>query len=62
MMRWKNDEIEFNASITKNKNNNTSYSYALKPILDQLGKPSGLKFLLTDGKIIVQPGDKSELL
>ena len=44
MMRWKNDEIEFNASITKNKNNNTSYSYALKPILDQLGKPSGLKF------------------
>ena len=62
MMRWKNDEIEFNASITKNKNNNTSYSYAPKPILDKLGKPSGLKFLLTDGKIIVQPGDKSELL
>ena len=61
-MRWKKDEIEFNASITKNKINNTSYRYAPKPILDRLGKPSSLKFLLTAGKIIVQPGDKSELL
>ena len=62
MTRWKKDGIEFNVSITKNKNSAISYSYTPKPILDILGTPSRLKFLLTDGKIIVQSGDKSELL
>ena len=58
MTRWKKDETEFNVAITKNKSSNTSYSYIPKPILEQLGTPDMLKFLLTDGKIIVQAGDK----
>lgn len=60
MTRWKKDETEFNVSITKNEHSNTSYSYIPKPILEQLGTPNKLKFLLADGKIIVQAGDNSE--
>ncbi len=58
MTRWKKDETEFKVSITANKQSNTSYSYIPKPILEQLGDPTSLKFLMTKGKIVVQSGDE----
>ncbi len=58
MTRWKKDETEFKVAITENKHRNTSFSYIPKPILEQLGDPTSLKFLITKGKIIVKSGDE----
>ena len=57
MTQYDKIETEFKVSITANKQSNTSYSYIPKPILEQLGDPTSLKFLITKG-IVVQSGDE----
>ena len=57
MPKWKKGAKEFQVSITENKSSGTSFSYIPKPILDELGEPHSLRFLITRGKIVVEPGD-----
>ena len=58
MPKWKKGAKEFKVSITENKSSGTSFSYIPKPILDELGEPHSLKFLITNGKIVVSSGDE----
>ena len=50
---WPKDAKEFTVSITRNRQRDTSYSYIPKPILAKLGNPSGLKFIIRGGDIVV---------
>ena len=58
MPKWRKDAKEFKVSITENKSSGTSFSYIPKPVLDELGEPHSLKFLITKDKIVVSSGDE----
>ena len=59
-MRWAKGATEFTVGITRNKQNNTRYSYIPKPVLEWLGNPKRLKFAIRDGQVIVErPDDES---
>ena len=38
-MRWAKGATEFTVGVTRNKQNNTRYSYILKPVMEFLGYP-----------------------
>ena len=57
MTTWSKDAKEFAVSIIPNKTRMTSYSYIPKPILQTLGNPDRLKFVIQDGYIEVMGSD-----
>ena len=54
MTMWAKDATEFSVSVTRNVKSKTSYSYIPKPILDRLGTPKRIMFVLQDGLIVVK--------
>ena len=58
MTSWAKDTTEFTVSVTRNVKAKTSFSYIPKPILDMLGTPSRITFVLQDGLIVVRAGDE----
>lgn len=57
MTRWKKGEKEFGVSLN-NDNAGSLFCRIPKPIVDLLGKPDGIKFLVEGKKITVVAGDK----
>lgn len=57
MTRWKKDEKEFGVSLN-NDNAGSQICRIPKPIVDLLGKPDGIKFLIRGKKITVVAGKK----
>lgn len=60
MTRWAKDAKEFNVSLSKSTNADGSQSLICrvpKPIVDFLGDPNKLKFLIKGKSIIVSEGD-----
>ena len=60
-MRYAKDAKEFNASLSKSKNRDGSISLICrvpKPIVDRLGSPSNIKFVISGKKIIVEASEK----
>ena len=57
MTTWSKDAKEFAVSVIRNKDRMTSYSYIPKPILQILGNPDRLKFIIQDGYIEVRGPD-----
>jgi len=57
LTRWKKDETEFPVRLTDDGKNSTICRVP-KPILEILGKPSGIKFVIQGKKIVVIAGDK----
>ncbi len=59
--RWKKDAKEFHVSLSANNNRDGSQSMTCrvpKPILEILGDPNGLKFLIKNRSIVVTAGEK----
>jgi len=60
-VRYAKDAKEFTASLSKSKNRDGSISLICrvpKSIIDRLGSPSSIKFVITGKKIIVEAGKK----
>lgn len=57
MTRWKKNEKEFGVSLN-NDNAGSLICRIPKPIVDLLGKPEGIKFLIQGKRIVVIAGDK----
>ena len=53
MTRWKKDATEFVVSLLHNRPGGTSISTIPKPLLEMLGNPNKLKFVIKNGKIIM---------
>ena len=53
MPKWPIDAKEFEVSVMRNVQRDTSYSYIPKPILAKLGDPKRLLFVIRGDKIIV---------
>jgi hypothetical protein len=47
MPKWKKDETEFTVSVTYHKHRGYQ-SYIPKPIIEKLGNPDSLKFVVKD--------------
>ena len=61
MTRWKKDATEFVVSLSKSENKDGSESLICrvpKPVVNLLGEPSSLKFLIKNKNISVIAGDK----
>ena len=57
MTVWPKGAKEFAVSVIPNKDRRTSYSYIPKPILQALGNPDRLKFIIQDGYVEVRGSD-----
>ncbi|MEC4849003.1 MAG: hypothetical protein RI100_07435 [Nitrosarchaeum sp.] len=57
MTRWKKDEKEFGVSLNNDKTGSLICRIP-KPIVDMLGKPDGIKFLIQGKRIVIVAGDK----
>lgn len=57
MTRWKKDEKEFGVSLNNDKAGSLICRIP-KPIVDILGKPDGIKFLIQGKRIVIVAGDK----
>ena len=57
-MRWAKGTTEFTVGVTRNKQNNTRYSYIPKPVMELLGYPPRLKFAIRDGHVMVERPDE----
>lgn len=57
MTVWPDGSKEFTVSVIRNRQRRTSYSYIPKPVLNKLGNPDGLKFIIRDGYIEVSRPD-----
>ena len=57
-MRWAKGATEFTVGVTRNKQNNTRYSYIPKPVMELLGYPPRLKFVICDGRVMVERPDE----
>lgn len=58
-MRYAKDAMEFNASLSKSKNRDGSISLICrvpKPIVDRLGSPDSIKFVISGKKILLEAG------
>ena len=53
MPKWPIEAKEFEVSVMRNVQRDTSYSYIPKPILAKLGDPKRLLFVIRGDKIIV---------
>jgi len=52
--KWKKDETEFPVSVTKHETRGAQ-SYLPKPIMEFLGNPDAIKFIIKGKKIHVEP-------
>ena len=57
MTAWPKDAKEFSVPAIRNKDKRTSYRYIPKPILQILGNPDHLKFIIRDGYVEVSGSD-----
>ena len=57
MTSWAKDAKEFTVYIIPNKARMTNYSYIPKPILEMLGNPKRLKFVIKDRHVEVKGSD-----
>ena len=57
-MRWAKGTTDFTVGVTHNRQNNTRYSYIPKPVMELLGYPPRLTFLIRDGRVMVEGADK----
>jgi len=57
LSRWKKDEKEFSVTLGDDKSGSLICRVP-KPILDRLGSPSSIKFVILGKKIIVEASDK----
>jgi len=57
LTRWKKDEKEFDVKLT-NDNAGSLICRVPKPIIDLLGSPSSIKFVISGKKIIVEASEK----
>lgn len=57
MTRWKKDETEFDVRLTDD-GKDSIICRVPKPIIELLGKPDGIKFIIQNKKIVVEAGDK----
>ena len=58
MTQWPKDAKEFTISVIKNEKRLTNYSYIPKPILEMLGNPDKLKFVISGDDIMVRRPDQ----
>lgn len=58
MGKWKKDDSEFTVSVIPNIKCRTNYSYIPKPVLNLLGGPQRLTFVIENGKVMVKAGKK----
>ena len=58
MTTWAKDTKEFTVSVIKNEKRLTNYSYIPKPILERLGNPAKLKFVISGDDIMVRRPDQ----
>jgi hypothetical protein len=54
MPKWKKDETEFPVSVTKHETRGFQ-SYLPKPIMEFLGNPDFIKFVIKGKKVHVEP-------
>ena len=57
-MRWAKGTTDFTVGVTHNRQNNTRYSYIPKPVMELLGYPPRLTFLIRDGRVLIEGADK----
>jgi hypothetical protein len=57
LTRWKKDETEFSVNLSDD-GSGSIICRVPKPILEMLGQPSGIKFVIQGKKITVVAGDK----
>lgn len=57
MPKWKKDAKEFKVSVNYNENRGFQSSIP-KPIMDALGNPDNIKFVIQDKKIKLMSGDE----
>ena len=60
MTKWAKDATEFTVSVTRKEKLMTSYSYIPKPILDKLGTPKRITFVLQDELVLVKAEDTTK--
>ena len=58
MTSWAKNTKEFTVSVIKNEKRRTSYSYIPKPILERLGTPDKLKFVISGDDVLVRRPDE----
>ena len=58
MTQWPKDAKEFTVSVIKNEKRLTNYRYIPKPILEMLGNPDKLKFVISGDDIMVRRPDQ----
>jgi len=56
MPRWKKDQTEFTVSVTYHEHRGCQ-SYIPKPIMERLGRPKAIKFIIKNRKIEVEAGN-----
>ncbi|MDN5847063.1 MAG: hypothetical protein L0H53_12405 [Candidatus Nitrosocosmicus sp.] len=54
MPKWKKDETEFIVSVTHNEHRGYQ-CYIPKPIMEKLGKPNSIKFIINNKNIEIKP-------
>lgn len=60
MTRWSKGETKFTVNVNPNANGEGGMSYVCripKPIIEMLGIPNSLSFVMKNGKVIVENGD-----
>jgi hypothetical protein len=57
--KWKKDAKEFNVSVNHNEDRGFQSSIP-KPIMDLLGNPTSIKFVIKDKSIKLMAGDKDD--
>jgi hypothetical protein len=58
MPKWKKDATEFEVSVTHHEHRGYQ-AYPRKPIMEILGDPETIKFVLKGKKIELEPGEPS---
>ncbi|MGD0330088.1 MAG: hypothetical protein ABSB40_06525 [Nitrososphaeria archaeon] len=61
MPKWKKDETKFTVSVNYEEKRGAQSSIP-KPIVDALGKPTRITFLLRGKKVEVKASDSSEVV
>jgi len=57
LTRWKKDEKEFGVKLT-NDRSGSIICRVPKPIVELLGEPEGIKFVIAGKKVVVEAGSK----
>ena len=56
MTRWKKDATEFPVRVSSN--GHTKSCRIPKPVLESLGVPARIKFVMADGRVLVEAGEE----